>query len=337
MNEPLFWDDGASAKLLELISTHHYLVLCDTNTRRHCLPLLQKLCGRIDDKQIICIPAGEENKNMETLHFVWNALFENRMLRNSLLLCVGGGMVCDLGGFAAATWKRGIPFVFIPTSLMAQADAAIGGKTAVNFNGVKNQIGLFQRPEAVCMFHDFLHTLPVRELRSGFAEMLKHGLIANSNYWNSLCHLSKFTDILQHPEWIRKSAIIKSSFTTLDFKEQGDRQLLNFGHTFGHALEAAEEGGLSHGEAVAHGMALAAELSSHKQTLTAEACHEITESIRHFYGENPIRRHAKKIIELMLHDKKRVQNNFNFILLQQIGKAVGPIPVSAEEVKEMLG
>lgn len=338
MNSPLYWDNEASDALQRMLDSYPAIyLLCDTNTKKHCLPLLYNICSKTRKITTFCIPTGEKNKNLTTLNHIWQFLFEQKAIRKSLLLCLGGGILCDMGGFAAATWKRGIDFALIPTTLMAQADAAIGGKTAINFNQVKNQIGLFQPAVSTLFFTDLLHSLPQKELRSGFAEMLKHGLISDAKYWDRLQKLNSIDNILQEPQLIRQSAVIKQKITSQDFKEQNLRLILNFGHTLGHAIESATKGRISHGEAVIQGMQAAARLSFEKGMLSSDDEKKIREGLSKFYGKNNIFTSisAAQLLPYLQHDKKRDNSSFNFTLLKKIGEAKPNLHVSEGDIRKI--
>jgi 3-dehydroquinate synthase len=237
----------------------HYsqiIVLSDTNTQTLCLPLIKDLLPY--PAETIIIPAGEQHKNLLTCEWIWNQLLLQRLDRKSLLINLGGGVIGDMGGFCAATWKRGIDFIQIPTTLLSMTDAAIGGKTGIDFQGIKNIIGVFQNPAAIFIDPIFLKTLPERELRSGFAEVIKHALIGSPELLQKI-NLSENIP-LPHLDWselLRESIAVKVHVVAEDPTEQYLRMLLNFGHTIGHALESYfldTVTPLTHGEAIAIGM-----------------------------------------------------------------------------------
>ena len=232
--------------------------MCDSNTAPHCLPKIP---------QLATLPAcimieGEEAKSINSVEMLIAFLLEHQITRNDVLINLGGGVVCDLGGFAASIYKRGISFINIPTTLLAMVDAAIGGKTAVNFGSLRNMVGTFALPEAVLFFPELLKTLPESEIRSGAAEMLKHAILESSSSFETFVQIPLHE--LSTEERILKSAQFKQNFIAGDLHDRGKRQLLNAGHTLAHALEAAflELGNpLSHGFAVAAGLWIEAELA----------------------------------------------------------------------------
>ena len=231
-------------------------VLADENTQRLCLPYFLRSTGLEDNILLTVIPSGESEKTFVTCLKVWESMLTHKLDRKALIINLGGGVIGDLGGFCAATWKRGIDFVQIPTTLLAMTDAAIGGKTGIDFQGVKNTIGVFQQPAAVFVDPFFLQTLPERELRSGFAEVIKHALIGESGLLEQIAS----NDSFQTLDWLdilQKSIAVKVRIVEQDPREQSLRMLLNFGHSIGHALESyclASGKPLTHGEAVAIGM-----------------------------------------------------------------------------------
>lgn len=334
---PLFADNAATF-LLRLTEAHpDFFLLCDTNTRRHCLPFFEQHVRKVPEGHLLCIQSGERHKNMNNTIRLWQRLQQAGARRDSLLLNLGGGVICDMGGFVAGTWKRGMPFVHIPTSLMAQADAAIGGKCALDFGGVKNQIGLFRQPEALCIFPELLETLPERELRSGFAEMLKHGIIADAAYFNRLKRLRQWSELLLHPEWVRQSIEIKSETVRRDFTDTSERKALNFGHSIGHVLEAIANGRLSHGEAVAHGMRAEALIAQRMRLLPAGDFTSIENCLRQFYGPFPSSGCSMEQVETLLNaDKKNDGRSLNFSLPVAIGMVRTDCPVTMEQVWDAL-
>jgi 3-dehydroquinate synthase len=237
------------------------LLLTDTHTRRHCLPLFLKAAGLPADTNVVEIPAGESHKNVATCITLWEQMLKARLDRHALVINLGGGVIGDMGGFCAATWKRGVDFVQVPTTLLSMTDAAIGGKLGIDFQQVKNTIGVFQNPAAVFVDPVFLKTLPERELRSGFAEVIKHALIGAPELWNRIREYSPVHLAAASSEtWLeilRLSIAVKVQVVTEDPHEKGIRMLLNYGHTIGHALESyflETDDPLTHGEAIAIGM-----------------------------------------------------------------------------------
>ncbi len=300
--------------LSQLINDKKYskiVLLVDENTAKHCLNyVLQWLAVEVTF-EIIEIEQGEENKTIETCTAVWESLVELNIDRKALLINVGGGMVCDLGGFVAATYKRGIDFVNIPTSLLAMVDASVGTKTGVNLGGLKNMVGSFSQPQMVLIDTAFLETLPGNQMRSGLAEMFKHGLIADASYWNQLKNLGELTteDLLL---LIYHSVSIKNEIVLQDPLEKNVRKLLNFGHTLGHVLETYSHSGkgiqpLLHGEAIAIGMILEAFISYKKNLLTKKSYLEIKETLNLMFESIVFTENDIEICtHLLIHDKKNV-------------------------------
>lgn len=327
MESLIYYNTEAQAKLSELVNhTKSVVVLCDTQTKKYCLPYLISQLPVLKCALVVCIPAGEKSKEWSVAMQIWDELLQNKLDRQSLLLNLGGGVVCDLGGFVASVFKRGISFVHIPTSLLAQVDAAIGGKTAINIHGVKNQIGTFQLPQAVCVFSEFLHTLPERHCYAGFAEMLKHGLIADRMYWEDLKTIRNMKQIISNQNYIRKSIQLKTDIVSIDFKDDNERKKLNFGHTVGHALESAfmqSKRNILHGEAVARGILAEAHISWQKGLLSQREFDDINQVIQfHFKSLSFPKTIKNNSVQLLHADKKRVGDVLNITLLKEIGTAV---------------
>ena len=286
-------------------------ILVDENTKEFCLPLLSDFKKSV----IIEITSGEENKNLDTCNLIWNQLTKNHFDRDSLLLNLGGGVIGDMGGFCASTYKRGIDFIHIPTSLLAMVDASVGGKLGIDFNGLKNQVGLFSNPKSVIINPKFLETLPENELRSGFAEVVKHALIIDKNLWEHLKN-NPFQD-LDWEEIIETSVQIKNKIVISDPKEKGERKKLNFGHTFGHAIESyyLQKGTpILHGEAIFMGIILESELS----TLSVSEKNEIKNYILSNF-RLPYTPPKADLLNFLRNDKKNKEEKINFSLLNTIG------------------
>ncbi len=316
-----------------------FTVLTDSNTHAHCLTDLLASCAALHQAEIIEVDAGEASKDIEIATGIWNVLLENKTDRAACMICLGGGMVTDLGGFVAATFKRGIACIYIPTSLLGMVDAAIGGKTGINLDSHKNQVGTFSNPNAIVTCTEWLLTLPERELRSGLAEILKHGLVADPNHFNQLAELKAFDSSAIAP-LIRRSAEIKRHIVEQDFLEGGIRQVLNFGHTTGHAIEALaskDQNPLLHGEAVALGMICALHLSVAKLGLDANfadsACRTIERLIL-----LPTGRMAdyapEQLWSLMQADKKNHGGEVRFVLLEALGKPTFGTPIEYADFVE---
>lgn len=319
----------ALLRLIEQLTPDKVIFLADENTKKSCLPHLR----HTDLGSLIEIKSGEIYKNIDTCQHVWTAMTEAGLTRKSLLVNVGGGVIGDLGGFCAATFKRGIRFVNFPTTLLAMVDANIGGKLGIDFQGFKNHIGVFQDPDAVVIFADFLKTLPERELRSGFAEVLKHGLIQDRNYWKatSLLDFSK----ANWGEIVRRSAEIKFDVVTKDPKESGLRKILNFGHTLGHAIETTylnQDKSLLHGEAIAAGMILEGFISTEKGYLSEVEYAELETNVVRIFGTVSIP-HLDDLMPLMLQDKKNTGKVPSFSLIGPIGESHFDQQVSRAEME----
>lgn len=272
----------------------------------------------------IRVPSGEENKALTTVHDIWEQLLEIGADRNSLCLCVGGGVTGDMAGFAASTFMRGLDFFLIPTTLLAQVDASVGGKLGVDFKGYKNLIGVIRNPNAVYIFTEFLESLPSRQILSGFAELLKHGLIRNAENYSHLTGLDTLDDI-QWEGLIYDSVLLKKSITDEDPNEKGLRKILNFGHTIGHAVESHSlhtQRPLLHGEAIAIGLIVESHLSYELNGLSHDEVLLIKKDILQLYGHHPeyVENHDA-LIKFMQADKKNRNGKINFTLLKTIGQA----------------
>jgi 3-dehydroquinate synthase len=335
----IYFEELAVAALKQVsdsISYSKVFVLVDTNTKEHCLSKFKAKCNFNID-QIIVIKPGEEYKTLQTCSIVWDALSTYDGDRKSILINLGGGVITDLGGFVASTFKRGIDFINIPTTLLAMVDASIGGKTGIDFQSLKNQIGVINQPKMVLIFSEFLSTLEQRQIKSGFAEMLKHGLISDHYYWTKLSQIDKLDAIGEH---IKKSTEIKSNVVEQDLFETGLRKTLNFGHTLGHAIESyfLKEPNLStllHGEAIAIGMILEAYLSHEITGLSKVEFNEIKQILlKNFSRVTFSATDIDCIIELLKHDKKNSHGKVNFALLSTIGKCVVDVKIEAEILKK---
>lgn len=311
-------------------------ILVDENTRSLCLPIIHDQVG---NATIIEIGSGENHKNLDTCEMIWNQLTEAFFDRHALLINLGGGVIGDMGGFCAATYKRGITFINIPTTLLAQVDASVGGKLGIDFRGYKNHIGVFQKPDHVLIDPLFLKTLPRRDLRAGFAEIIKHALIADGAYWPKISrHTFDQQDWTSH---IKHSVKIKKQVVKEDPTETGLRKILNFGHTLGHAIESYfmdhPERNLLHGEAIAAGMIIESYLSQTILKLEEREVKEIQDYIlsvfdKIIFSEKDI----EPIINFSIQDKKNVKGIVNFSLLKKIGEATYNIPVSRSQMLEAL-
>ena len=302
-------------------------IIVDTNTHNSCLPKFMSHLETDVPVEIIEIEAGEQHKTIDTCVGVWNAMSELGADRKSLVINLGGGVVTDLGGFVACTFKRGVKYINVPTSLLAMVDASVGGKTGVDLGNLKNQIGVINSGEMVLVDTSFLETLPLDHLKSGMAEMLKHGLIASRDYWNKVSKLSEHNlDDLN--QLIYESVLIKHDIVEQDPYESGMRKHLNFGHTLGHAIESyflshPDKEDLLHGEAIAVGMILEAYLSAELLGFPKADLEQIAKVIRNIYKPVAIDpADYDPIIDLLKYDKKNEHGNINFVLLETIGKPI---------------
>ena len=309
---------------LKTTSYSTLFIIVDTNTFEYCYPNFMSKMECDIPTEIIQIEAGEKYKNLETCAGVWNALSELNADRKCLIINIGGGVVTDLGGFIASTFKRGVNYINVPTSLLAMVDASVGGKTGVDLGSLKNQIGVINSAQMVLIDTDFLNTLPANEMRSGLAEILKHGLIADAIYWQKVSHLKQLTahDL---DGIIYESVIIKNNIVTQDPLENGLRKSLNYGHTLGHAIESYflendTKKTLLHGEAVAIGMVLACFLSTKLTHFNRNECDTIKNIILNLFDKISFSiTEITEIIELLKFDKKNSFGNINFVLLEAIG------------------
>ena len=315
-------------------------VLADTTTRELCWPLLEDFIG-LRYAIPITIGATDSNKTLGTLSEVWKALGDGGATRHSCMICLGGGMVSDLGGFAASTFKRGINYINIPTTLLSMVDASVGGKTGINFNGLKNEVGVFAEPRFVIINTMFLHTLDAPNVHSGYAEMIKHGLISDEKTWAELMRFDldkPDLDILQ--EMVTRSVAVKERIVSEDPHEHGIRKALNLGHTIGHALEswALHKGHpILHGYAVAYGLVCELYLSSLLTQFPTDKMRSTVAYVRAHYGDLPITcDDYPMLLELMHHDKKNMGDTINFTLLGDIGDVRINQTATAADIMESL-
>ena len=315
-------------------------ILTDQTTHDMCLPKLQNfLC--LKGAQSIVIKAGDTNKTLDSLAEVWTALSQGGATRHSLMINLGGGMVTDLGGFAASTFKRGIDFINIPTTLLAMVDASVGGKTGINFGGLKNEIGVFSDSKFVIINTQFLDTLDHDNICSGYAEMLKHGLISDDKHWAELVGFNLAQpDLAQLQRMVAESIKVKERIVTEDPHEHGIRKALNLGHTVGHALEsfAMKHGRpVLHGYAVAYGMVCELYLSARKTNFSTDKMHQTVRFILDHYGRLPYTcDDYPELLELMRHDKKNTSGIINFTLLGGIGDIRINQTATKEEIEDAL-
>ncbi len=302
-------------------------IIADSNTATHCLPLFLQQLETDVAIEVIELEPGELNKNIDTCIQIWHTLAELECDRKGLIINLGGGMVTDLGGFVASTFKRGIDFINVPTSLLAMVDAAVGGKTGVDLGALKNQIGVINNPKTVLVDTTYLSTLPAEEIRSGFAEMLKHGLILDEDYWNTVVDITNLiNDDLDSA--IKQSIYIKNEVVLKDPTEKNIRKKLNFGHTLGHAIESYclendNKKTLLHGEAIAIGMILESYISMEKGMLTETEYKSIKKVLLTIFEKVIFTsKDIEAVLKMLAHDKKNEFGNIQFVLLESIGNAV---------------
>jgi 3-dehydroquinate synthase len=311
-------------------------LLADEHTKRLCYPLIKPLLPR---HTLITIKSGEERKNLETCSYIWQQLTDKNFDRKALLVNLGGGVIGDMGGFCASTYKRGIDFMQLPTTLLSQVDASVGGKLGIDFNGFKNHIGVFQEPAAVLIATEFLDTLPESEVRSGFAEIIKHCLIADATMWDKI--RKRDLDKQNWTELVPHSVEIKKKVVAQDPTEKGLRKILNFGHTIGHAVESyfllQAKKRLLHGEAIAIGMICESYISHKRDLLDEKSLNAIEEFLFSVYGRVKITsQDIEGIIPLMKQDKKNSGGTIQCVLLNGIGNPVYDQKLSVPDIHEAL-
>lgn len=327
------------APLVEILESGQYskiFVFADRNTSEYCLPLFQEMLDDFTGFDLIETDPGEENKNIDFCIGIWKTLLDFEADRKCLMINLGGGVITDMGGFVASTYKRGIDFINIPTTLLSQVDASVGGKTGIDIDSVKNMVGTFALPQAVFIETAFLKTVPERELLSGFAEMIKHGLIVDRNYYNAL----KKTNYLEvSPKAIYDSVVIKNDVVTEDPQEKGLRKILNYGHTIGHAVETYalvnDASPLTHGEAIAIGMICEGFLSVKNNTLTEADLEDLSTYMANLYPAYHLKTESfTELLALMQSDKKNENGQIMFSLLSSIGKCDFNCRVTESDILE---
>jgi 3-dehydroquinate synthase len=324
-------------ELIENISPDKVFLLTDEHTHQHCLPLIKGVKG-LSDQQTITIAAGDNHKNTEALSSVWQMLSAGGASRHSLLINLGGGMPCDLGGFAAATYKRGIPFINLPTTLLSMVDASVGGKTGINFNGFKNEIGAFRIADMVLIHTPFLKTLDRNNLLSGYAEMIKHALIDAPETLNRLLAIDPSSISVELlADLVAGSVLVKDRYVETDPLEKGIRKALNLGHTIGHAFESLamkRNRPALHGFAVAWGLIPEIKLAVIKERFSTQTAAKTEKYITDLYGHHGFTPDDfNDLFVLMQHDKKNRGDRINFTLLSEVGTPEIDIHCSKEEIK----
>lgn len=316
-----------------------FIALVDENTHEHCLTPLITEVPELYGIDVMEVVSGEDSKDLEICQSIWEGMIELGADRNTMLVNLGGGVICDLGGFVAGCFKRGIDYIHVPTTLLAMVDASLGGKTGVNIDHLKNQIGLFNQPEGIFIDPRFLSTLPEREIRSGMAEMMKHGLIRDAEHWNTLIN-TDYANAQAMGDLIIESIAIKQAVVEDDPLEHGIRKILNYGHTLGHAVESlfmTMDEPLLHGEAVAYGLVTEAWLSHKVCGLPKSDAEAIAEAVFNLFDKVDIAPYnSGHILELLGHDKKNKNGTVRYALLEAIGSARFDVEASDDLVKEAL-
>ncbi|NIJ45704.1 3-dehydroquinate synthase [Wenyingzhuangia heitensis] len=339
---PVLFQENGYNTLNDFIKSKAFktvFILVDENTHEHCLPILQQEITADVVFEVIEIESGEVNKNLGTCMSVWHALTDLGADRKSLLINIGGGVITDMGGFVASTYKRGIQFINIPTTLLSMVDASVGGKTGVDLGVLKNQIGLFADPEMVIIDPLYLKTLSEKEITSGMAEIIKYGLTYDASLWKQFTDETKEVDLVG---MIHRSIEIKNEVVLEDRLEANLRKILNYGHTIGHAveshfLESDDKETLTHGQAIALGMITEAYISSKLFNFPLSDLEIIKTTITRIFGKVPVlKTDYPAVIDLMKHDKKNVNGQVNFVLLESIETCKIDCKVSVDLIQESL-
>ena len=327
------------AEMIQKESPSSVFLLADENTRRHCYPLLAPALDAISH-QIIEIKSGETHKNLDTCQYIWQQLTDHQADRHALLINLGGGVIGDMGGFCAATYKRGISFVQMPTTLLAQADASIGGKLGIDFLHYKNHIGVFKAAKAVLSYTDMLHTLPERQLLSGFAEVIKHSLIADAALWQKLSGTARLPNPQEWLQVVKRAIEIKQNVVEQDPYEKNVRKWLNLGHTIGHAIESyalSHGGDVLHGEAVAAGIICETFVANRQGRCSEDFLKETSHYLITLFGKVAVPQHTHEAVAaLCTQDKKNKGHHIRAVLPEAAGKVQIDCPITKAEVKEAL-
>src|ERR1041385_1662819 len=326
--------------LSEKYSSVHQFILTDEHTSVDCLPVLLKNIPSLKSASVLSMKSGEKNKNLTSCIDIWKQLNAGGAMRNSVLLNLGGGVLCDTGGFSASVYMRGIDFIHIPTTLLSMADASIGGKTGIDLDGLKNRVGAFSFPQAVVSFPQFLDTLPQREINAGFAEIIKQSLLAGEKLWSMVKQVEPVTTKIPE-QIISETLLFKAGIVAEDPYEKGRRAVFNFGHTIGHAIETCslihDKDSLRHGEAVAAGMICAQYLCSELENFPKELSDEICALIKAWFPWLRIDFSDDEIISHVRFDKKKTGKPLRFILLKKIGEPVITEKVTEENLRAAIG
>lgn len=329
---------NASSDLASFLAKKKYsqvAVLADEHTQQFCYPLIS---AALPQHFLISVKSGESEKNIQTCMKIWQEMTDHALDRHACVLVLGGGVLGDMGGFCAATYKRGIDFILVPTTLLSQVDASIGGKLGIDFNHLKNHIGVFRQPALTLLDEAFLRTLPFEELRSGFAEVIKHTLISDAQMWREIT--SKGLEEQAWTRLIEHSVVFKSRVTTEDPTEKGLRKILNAGHTIGHALETyllETDRRILHGEAIAVGLVAEGWIAKKEGLITDNELTEITKYLLRIYGKVVFdESETAAIAQLALQDKKNRGNKILCVLLNKIGSAKWDCEISLAEIEQAL-
>lgn len=313
------------------------IVIVDEHTEKFCLPLFLDKTSQVF--HTIVIPAGEKYKNLITAQYIWSEMLNLGADRHSICVNLGGGVIGDMGGWTAASFMRGMDFIQLPTTLLSMVDASVGGKLGIDFQGVKNIVGMIKDPKGVFIFTEFLNTLNNKLLRSGFAEVIKHGLIQDRLYWDKVINI----DLDRYNSWdevVRESVLIKKAVTEADPYEKGQRKILNFGHTIGHAIESlsfSQKEPLLHGEAIAIGMITEAHLSFQNELIPRKVLEKITAQILKIYDHHPAYiPELNEVLPLMKKDKKNRAGQISFSLISGIGQCLYDQMATDIQVKSSL-
>ena len=336
---------GDALELLEKLLEEKYssvqkFILTDENTFAHCLPVLLKKIPALQNAEVLSMKSGEKNKNLSSCIEIWKQLNAGGAMRNSLVLNLGGGVLCDTGGFSSSVYLRGIDFIHIPTTLLSMADASIGGKTGIDLEGLKNRVGAFAFPKAVVTYPEFLDTLPQQEINAGFAEIIKQALLSGEKLWSMVKRVEPNSKIIPE-EIIRETILYKAGVVAEDPYEKGRRAIFNFGHTIGHAIETCsllkDEDSLRHGEAVAAGLICALRLCSEFENFPEKLSGEISVLIKTWFPWLRINFSDDEIIHHIKSDKKKSGKPVRFILLKAIGEPVITEKVTEENIRSAIG
>lgn len=329
--------ESGLVELIRELKPNKIVIISDENTHENCNSYLVTSFDELSEAEIVVLPAGEGTKDLEIAENIWLTLTDYEVGRHDLIINVGGGVITDLGGFVSSCFKRGVKFVNVSTSLLGMVDASIGGKTGINLDGFKNQVGTFTFPELTVIDPIFLSTLSPEEWLNGFAEMLKHGLIADKSHFEEVLELMKEDEWSMSNELLEDSLKIKVKITDNDPFEVAERKLLNFGHTIGHAIESHQNrnGYIPHGVAVGVGMIIESYLSFKKGLLGSEDFEIVEKALLEFYSLPDLNdRDIQELVTLLYNDKKNRNGKILCVLLDKIGHAVSDVEITSEEVLE---